>query len=95
MLSKQEHLLILLMEEAAEIAQAASKVLRFTGVHRHPNNVLSNVENLQVELNDLYAIVDELLDIGLRVDYDEDLIQLKREKIKQYINISQELGCHE
>lgn len=95
MLSKQEHLLILLMEEAAEIAQAASKVLRFTADHHQNPTSYSNVEILRVELNDLYAIVEELLATGLSISYDEKLISIKREKLKLYTEISQKLGCHE
>jgi hypothetical protein len=62
-----EHLLTVLGEEGAEIAQVASKILRF-GLH--DRNVLNpdgptNQERLVAELNDLVGVANMLVDIGV------------------------------
>lgn len=55
-------LLVILMEECAEITQRASKALRF-GLHEvQPGQPLSNIERLDDEVGDLMAVVGRLSD---------------------------------
>ena len=59
-----EHHLVLLMEECAEVAQRASKQLRFGRDEVQPGQSLSNGERLREELLDVYACVEFLVEAG-------------------------------
>jgi hypothetical protein len=52
----ERELLVILMEECAEVTQAASKLLRF-GKENHPDSGLSNSLVLATEVGDLEAIM--------------------------------------
>lgn len=57
-----DEILVIIMEEAAEVIFEASKCLRF-GLERVPVHLggsLSNVERLSIELGDLLGMCDEL-----------------------------------
>lgn len=49
-----------LQEEAAEIIQAVSKIRRFGENNSHPDRKLTNLEELEGEVEDLYAVVLKL-----------------------------------
>lgn len=51
----ERELLVILMEECAEVTQAASKLIRF-GKENHPDTGLSNSLVLATEVGDLEAI---------------------------------------
>ncbi len=53
-----EHLLTCLMEEAAEVQQAAAKAIRFGLDDRYPGSDRTNRQDLAHELTDLLAVVD-------------------------------------
>lgn len=55
----REELLVILMEECAEVIQAASKCLRF-GYDRQQEGYGINDEVLAAELGDLFGIADAL-----------------------------------
>ena len=93
MLNEQQYLLLCLMEEAAEISQAASKCLRFG-----PDDVYNgctNLENLIYELNDMYAVIDELKDLGVTLDERVALKEDKHRRLARYRDISKARGYHE
>lgn len=91
-MNKREMLLMLLAEEAAEIAQAASKCLRFTPEHRKDGEgTPSNLENLQTELNDLNAIIFSLKSEGIILNTNA-MSLTKLEKLDKYFDISRQLG---
>ena len=63
----EAELLVILMEECAEVTQAASKLIRFGKENRpSPDNPdilgLSNSEILGLEIGDLYEVVENLMD---------------------------------
>lgn len=62
-----EHALLVLMEECAEVAHAASKTLRFGWDEKNPydENALTNREQLVTELSDLIGAMRYL---GILVD---------------------------
>lgn len=80
-----EHALSLVAEEAAEIVHACTKAMRF-GVHDGVGP-LSNIDVLQKEFNDFLATIDNLnskLEQEDIICQDDDLINLKQDKIKHY-----------
>lgn len=58
--AKIQYLLDKLQEEAAEVIQAVSKIRRFGKDNHHPDRVTTNLQELENELEDLYAIVASL-----------------------------------
>lgn len=89
----QENLLVTLMEECAEVAKAASKILRAGPDAAPPGRLTTNLQELQGELQDLYGTLAELdanyLDINFR---DSQAINAKRVKLRHFIAVSRELG---
>jgi NTP pyrophosphatase (non-canonical NTP hydrolase) len=75
-MTHEEELLVILMEECAEVAQEASKQIRF------------GQSNLNKELGDLLCMVD-LLDKYEMLDEDVVMNQInaKREKLKIWSNL--------
>lgn len=90
-MTREQHLLILLAEECAEVQQLVAKILRFGENTRYANNV----EELQKEFNDILAIADMLYADGFEIFREEVLIDRKIEKAEFYINESKELGMIE
>lgn len=66
-------LLVLLQEEAAEVSQAASKLIRFGLTAHNPASEYSNLQELTNELTDILTI------ISLIVDHSD--IEITRESI--------------
>jgi len=93
-MTRQEQLLVILMEECAEVTQRASKALRFgltdpTGTE--PNQPYTNKDRLLMEVNDLYAVIEMVFDSEGRF-YSPMLIQDKKEKVEKYLKLSEKLG---
>jgi len=59
-MNANEYLLVCLIEEAAEVQQAASKALRFGLNNHHPCRDSTNVEELQNEVFHFLAIIELL-----------------------------------
>ena len=82
-MNRKEETLLILMEECAEVAQAASKCIRFGGP--------VNDHTLAQEVGDLMCMIDILVSDGV---LDEDIIGQatddKREKLKVYSKIFEE-----
>jgi len=90
-MNKQEYLLICLAEEASEVAQATSKVLRFTAEHKL--NGQSNLEKLCEEYSQLLAVIDVLQENGVLINFNHLVYKKKLEAIDHYLNISIHLGA--
>lgn len=74
-MTEQEELLVILMEECAEVQQECSKVLRFGDPF--------NAENLKKEICDLLAMIDLAVDKGmLNLDDAEKLKLAKIDKLR-------------
>jgi len=93
-MNRVDHLLVMLGEELAEVAQEAAKCLRFG-----PNNVyttigISNSERLRAEFNDLLATVEMLQAEGVLPEEmrDEEHVNAKKAKFEKHLKYSESLG---
>lgn len=64
---REREILIVLMEECAEVTQAASKLLRF-GKENRPDNGVSNVDTLSKEVGDLRYMLTMVRDADLTIE---------------------------
>lgn len=63
-MNRQEHLLVILAEECAEVAHRTAKVLRFDLNDVEPGQPLMNAEQLSRELAHVIAMAQMLVDSG-------------------------------
>ena len=91
-----DHLLICLAEECAEVAQRATKALRFGLGETQPGQPLTNAQRLHYELCDLLAVTDLLVEAvaieGFESAEVRDAIGAKKAKIARYAKYSLSLG---
>lgn len=90
-----EYLMVVLGEEAIEVAHASSKVLRFTPHDSHTIGGPTNLEHLVTEFNELLAVVEMLKEEGLDLKRDEDIIARKKQRVKDYLEYSKKIGVVE
>lgn len=86
-MTDEQHLLVILAEEAAEVVQQASKAVRFGMDNVKPGIGKRNRTLLVEELSDLVAVAS-LLDIVP----DHYLVEMKKEKITAMMDQSRKLG---
>ena len=94
-MNRQEHLFTILAEEAAEIAQDVSKLLRFGVLEGRDIGSLTNARRLEIEVNQLYAMVDMINQdpkIPFKFDVDEQVIIDKKANVEKYLLYSAECG---
>ena len=97
-MTENEVLYLHLMEEAAEVQQRASKLLRFGVDEREPGQLFNNAERLRGEINDLLGVISILEENGLKKPTDSELaeaIAAKRVKIARFLKYSQVRGTVE
>lgn len=82
-----EHMLTILAEECAEVAQVASKAIRFGMEDHQPGPYESNRRRLERELADVVAMAEEL---GLEIREEDK--QAKRARLVKYMEISRKIG---
>lgn len=91
-----EMLLTLLQEECNEVAQRATKAVRFGINEIQAGQNDTNGERIIYEFNDLVAVMELLKGHGLITDfYDRQAVQAKKQKIAQWLNYSRECGTLE
>ncbi|MGI3293442.1 hypothetical protein ACRVDH_16580 [Acinetobacter baumannii] len=92
-MTHEQFLLMKLAEEASEIAQIALKTAQFGMNEKHPAMELNNKQRIHLELNDLFAIVDEL-NSWYHFNYQPDhLAKIRKiEKLNEYLGYSIKLG---
>jgi NTP pyrophosphatase (non-canonical NTP hydrolase) len=82
-MNKREELLVITMEECAEVSQACSKMLRF--------NEQIDYENLQDEIGDLMCMVELLKEQGIVTKTQiAKRMEVKREKLKKWSSLFNE-----
>lgn len=86
-MNETEHLLTILGEEASEIIQRASKVMRFTPTEIQPGHDQTNWRRLEQEYADLIVVAERL---GLKV-HEEDK-EAKRVKLSRFMAYSRQIG---
>lgn len=89
------YLLICLMEEAAELQQAAAKSLRFGLDNHHPDSTITNIQQLTLELKDIISICNLLADDGVLPPNWDEYIQCKKDRLKHWMNVSKDCGILE
>jgi len=92
-MNRQEHLLKILEEECCETAVRASKALRFSLQEVQPGQELTNSERIVYEFNDIFAMMEILLDEGhIKKILDRTAIEKKKLKIEKFLKLSKECG---
>jgi len=85
-----------LAEESSEVAQIALKTQQFGPGEVMPGQSLNNFERCHLELNDLWAMVEELND---KFDFgyvpNREQIETKKAKVRKYLGYSIHLGMVE
>jgi hypothetical protein len=93
-MKRLDHLLTITGEEAVEVAQRASKALRFGLDEVQPGQPLSNRERLIVEINDLLAMVEMLEAEGVDMSAvgDDAALEAKKLKVENFLELSRFYG---
>lgn len=87
MISREKYILTVLAEEAAEVAQAASKAIRFGMDSKNPYNELTNKQTLIDEVNDLMAMIWELNEkYNLEFSLNRNAQEQKRLRVERHFN---------
>jgi NTP pyrophosphatase (non-canonical NTP hydrolase) len=91
----KEHLLTCLIEEAAEIQQAATKALRFGLQDGYPGSNTTNAQDIAREINDLIAVIDLCRENGIISQPAESkhMYEAKRERVKKYMDVAKRNGA--
>jgi len=86
-MTTEEHLLVCLAEECAEVIHEIGKILRFGMNDNHPSekNIIKNEQRLNNEINDVMGVVEMLQEEGVKIDIDEDRVAAKKQKILKYM----------
>lgn len=91
-MTKQEWLLVCLMEECNEVSQRVSKALRFGMDEVQPNQDLNNAQRIAMELDDLMTVVDMLQCMSAIDLPNADNQAVKKVKVKKYMDYARSLG---
>lgn len=88
-----EHLLCCLGEEGAEIAQDASKAMRFGPEDRYDAH--SNRDRLLAEINDLMGVVVLLQELGLfpNIIFSPTDVARKRMRVLEFMRYAKSIGA--
>lgn len=92
-----EHLLVILAEECAEVAQRATKALRFGLDETQPGQPYNNAERLMDELVDVRVVLLMLQSEGAlpQADCSQETVDRKTEKVRKYMAHAQSCGTLE
>ena len=95
-MTRQDHLLVILMEECAEVQKECAKALRF-GLDDYyaPAGDDTNRESIVKELDDLIAVVEMLEDEDILEPGSFDRQELKKEKVEKFLKYSKAKGLLE
>ncbi len=95
-MTRQEHLLTILSEECAEVAQRVSKALRFGLKEVEPGQKYTNAARISQELFDLRAVAEMLEKCGalesVRYSTVLRLVEKKKAKVPKYLAYSSQCG---
>lgn len=86
-------LLVILMEEAAEVSVAASKIIRFGREDRPPDGDVTNTRAFGLEIGDLEHMIALATAVGLASENDIRVgIARKRERLARYMQTKKPVG---
>lgn len=93
-MTRQDLLLVQLMEECAEIQKLASKSLRFGLSDNHPEGPeKTNAILIHEEFMDLLGVIQMLRDEKMIIECDDPrLVKTKMEKVEKYLVYSKDAG---
>lgn len=95
-MDRRLYLLLSVMEEADEVSQRISKLLKFTPDEVQTGQGKTNMRRLQEELVDLSAVVEMCVDAGYIADIDPlegaAMMLAKKEKVEKYLNYSMDMN---
>ena len=99
-MTNNECLMVVAMEECAEIQQAISKSLRFGLNNYHPNDPsITNGDQIVTECAQLWGVMTMLIEAGVLPYFSatslSEIARAKKEKVAKYMELSQKLGCVE
>lgn len=98
-MNKQEHILTIIAEECNEVAQRATKMLRFGKYEIQEGHDLQNIARFQQELGDLLGAIEMLEEETGRCLIYSDIVEkarnAKKEKVNKYFEISRKEGALE
>ncbi len=85
-MNKRQEMLVITMEECAELSQACSKLIRF-----EDERTTEDVKNLQDEIGDLMCMIEILKENGLVNDKQiVERIDVKRKKLRKWSSLFNE-----
>jgi NTP pyrophosphatase (non-canonical NTP hydrolase) len=87
-----EMLLVMTIEECAEVQQAISKILRFGIDTENPNTKITNKDKLQAELVDMMALVFLLASKHLLIMPNTETLLDRVKMIEVSLQLSEKLG---
>lgn len=91
-MTREEHLLTILIEECAEVQQNATKALRFGLDDHHPETGVTNKDAIRYEFSQLIGVYDMLVNDGLLEPEDNMVALEKRRKVEKWLKYSEEKG---
>jgi len=92
-MDKVEHLLVCISEECSEVIKAISKALRFGLNYNHPSKNITNLTNIEMELDDLSGVLVALREeAGIELKSLPQRIIEKKKRVKEYMNHAREIG---
>lgn len=96
-MTSNEQLMLIVMEECAELQQAISKALRFGVDGCNPETPhITNEYNINLEYQQLTAVMEMLVEKGIITEFDKSTNSMikenKKEKVKYYQSISENLN---
>lgn len=95
-MNQLQHYLTKLAEEGSEVAQIALKTQQFGPREIMPGQPFNNFERAHQELDDLWAMVEELNDkFGFGYTPNRERMEAKKEKVRKYLGYSIHLGMVE
>lgn len=89
-MTKDQYLLTCLAEECAEVAQRASKAIRFGLFEVEPGQSATNWDRLRNELGDLLGVMD-----ALGLEECAETREAKPGRCEKYMEYSRRQGCVE
>jgi hypothetical protein len=96
-MNTKEHLLACLIEEAAEVQQAATKALRFGLADGYPGGDTTNAQDIEKEFIELLTVIDMCREYGVTCQPGESatLYADKKVRVKKYMLYAKEVGALE
>lgn len=94
-MNRTEHLLMIIAEECAEVAQRASKAGRFGLNEVEPGQEKTNAERILLEFEDLRTVIEMLMwaDDFPHIEMDRFRHRIAKEKkVEEFLEYSAELG---